>query len=214
MHVKPYAEDELLLQAVMRDGQPRIRVYRPEQTTVVLGRGSNPEIELNLEACQADGVALLRRRGGGCAVVLDSGNVVVSVAVAAEGLNHTLRRFELISDWLLKHIQGMGYRDVYRDGTCDLVLDERKVGGACVYRSLGLILFSATLLISPDIENIERYIKHPPREPHYRGGRAHRDFLRGLAVQSGVGGIETFVAKLDDRLEINDLPPLVTAATY
>ena len=31
-----------------------------------------------------------------------------------------------------------------------------------------------------DPDRIARYLKHPSREPEYRGGRSHRDFLIGL----------------------------------
>ena len=58
-----YAYDNDLLEAVRSDGKPRVRVYRLAGTAVVLGAGSRPEVELHLEACLADGVPVLRRRG-------------------------------------------------------------------------------------------------------------------------------------------------------
>ena len=75
----PYAYDDDLISATRRDGQARVRVYRLGDTAVVLGAGSDANGELNLEACVADGVPILKRRGGGCAVVIDPGNVIVSV---------------------------------------------------------------------------------------------------------------------------------------
>ena len=214
LRVTSYAEDEFILQAVARDGQTRIRVYRPERTSVVLGRGSDPDVELDAGACRADGIPVLRRRGGGCAVVIDLGNVIVSVAMAAPGLNHTRQRFDHLSDWLVRRLRGLGYHGLYRDGTFDVALADRKVGGACMYRSWNLMLFSATLLVSPGLKAIDRYVKHPPREPAYRRGRAHRDFLGGLPVDGGPERIEDFVAQLDDSLTVDGLPLFAEEATY
>ena len=214
LSVQLYAEDEFLVQATARDGQTRIRVYRPDQTSVVLGQGSDPNTELNVEACLAEGVPVLRRRGGGCAVVIDPGNAIVSVAMPAAGLNHTRQRFDLVSDWLVQRLRKLGYPGLYRDGIFDLVLGDRKVGGACVFRSWGLMLFSATLLISPDLAAISRYLKHPRREPGYRRGRTHSDFLGNFPVPGGPHGIKRLFAELDVHLTVDDLPPLAHEATY
>ena len=54
-----YDFDDDLLEQVAQDGMPRVRVYRPEGLQVVLGRGSKPDVELQLDACLEDGVAVL-----------------------------------------------------------------------------------------------------------------------------------------------------------
>ncbi|MFC1639990.1 hypothetical protein ACFL3B_04415, partial [Gemmatimonadota bacterium] len=85
--------DDDLINATRRDGQARVRVYRPDQVAVVLGRGSRPDQEVNVDTVQGDGVHLLKRRGGGCAVVLDTGNVVVSCALPLAGLGRATEAF-------------------------------------------------------------------------------------------------------------------------
>jgi len=200
LEIGDYREDESLLRATINDGQPRIRVYRPGRTAVVLGRGSDPFRELRLETCLADRVPLLRRRGGGCAVVIDPGNVIVSVVLAAEGINHTRRYFNFLTDWLIGGLSRSGYPDVYRDGTSDLVLENKKIAGSCVYRTKGLLYYSATLLAAPEIEKIERYLQHPPREPNYRHGRRHRGFLRCLIPAGTIRDVENFAAGLRGNL--------------
>mgnify|MGYP000753667588 CR=1 FL=1 len=47
---------------------------------------------------------------------------------------------------------------VYRDGISDLVLGDRKVGGACIYRTRGLLFYSASLLVAPILG---RYLDAP-----------------------------------------------------
>ena len=83
-----YDYEDDLVQAVRTDGKTRVRVYRLRDTVVVLGSGSRPELELNLDACREDRVPILRRRGGGCAVVLDPGNVIVTVTAAGLPFGH------------------------------------------------------------------------------------------------------------------------------
>ena len=178
---EPYDLDEPLLDLVRRDGIPRFIVYRPTEVMIVLGRGSNPETELILKNCLQDGVWLMRRRGGGCSVVLDPGNIIVSVVLPAKGIGRSPLYFDVISHWLTNTLKQLGYPGIIRDGISDLVLDGRKVGGSCIYRERGLLYYTTTLLIEPDINLMERYLTHPPREPDYRQGRTHRDFVTSLS---------------------------------
>lgn len=197
----PYADDEPLLEAVRGDGQGRIRVYRPVATAVVLGKGSDPTRELHLEKCLADQVPLFRRRGGGCAVVLDPGNVIVSVAVPATGINNTHRIFDSLTSWLVECLRSLGYDSVCHGGKSDIVLNDRKIGGSCVYQAKGLLYYSATLLVAPNIDDIERYLQHPPREPAYRRRRSHADFLSGLAPGAPAEDVTQFARKLYGHLD-------------
>ena len=68
----------------------------------------------------------------------------------------------------------------------DLVLGQRKIGGACIYRSGALVHYSTTLLVEPQVELMERYLLHPPREPEYRQGRSHAEFVTNLPAPRGV----------------------------
>jgi lipoate-protein ligase A len=178
--ITPYTADEPLLEGTRADGQPRLAVYRPQATVVVLGRGSKPELELELQACVQDRVPLQRRRGGGCAVVLDPGNVIVSLTLAEPGYGDNTRHFRRISAWICGALARLGQPGVRQEGASDLALGPRKVGGACIYRARGLLHYGTTLLAEPDVPLMERYLRHPPREPAYRRGRPHAQFVGSL----------------------------------
>lgn len=194
---KDYDFDDDLLEEVAQDGMPRVRVYRPERLQVVLGRGSKPDMELQLDACLEDGVALLKRRGGGCSVVLDEGNVIVSAVLAMKGLG---RHFDRLSGWLIAGLEEAGIEGVRKKGISDLAVKDRKVGGACIYRSKHVLYYSVTLLVRPDMDRVERYLKHPPREPDYRQGRSHRDFMGALAPDRWPGTPEDLARALRKTL--------------
>jgi len=209
--ILPYDMDKDLVEAVRADGKPRIRLRRYTGLSVVCGRGSRPEVELRLDAIQEDRVPVLRRPGGGCAVVLDPGNVIVSVVLNLPGVAGIKSAFAGISDWIIEGLSRSGVSRVTRKGISDLALGERKIGGSCIYRSRDLLYYSTTLLVEPDLELVERYLEHPPREPEYRGGRTHREFMGSLSGLIGRGGIDAFVGRLADALK-NDLSGLLQAA--
>jgi len=177
LRIEPWLDDEPLIEAVRADGQARWTIRSQPTTCIVLGRGSKPEVELFLDAVLADGVPVFRRRGGGCAVLLDPGNLIVSVALPLPGIGGSKAAFARLSAWLIEALAQAGAPGVEQRGVSDLVLGDRKVGGSAIYREQGLLYYSSTLLIDPDIAGMERWLRHPPREPEYRLGRSHERFL-------------------------------------
>jgi len=182
----PYTYDDDLIETTRRDARTRVRVYRLNDIVVVIGSGSQPSLEVDLAACEADGVPVLRRRGGGCSVVLDPGNVIVSVAAAGIPFGHHRRYFNQLTAWLIAGLAGSGVSGVKQAGICDLVIGDKKVAGACLHRSRDLLFYAASLLVDPDLSRVRRYLRHPPREPDYRRRRAHGEFMGSLSALSGL----------------------------
>ncbi len=195
-----YAGDDHLVEATRSTDRPALGVHRPGGVMVVLGRGSDPLAELDAARCAADDVPVVRRPGGGCAVVLDPGNLVVSVSLPVQGLGRIRSHFDALTRWLVRGLERNGVTGVARDGVSDLVLDDRKVGGSCIARSRGLLLFSSTILVEPRVDLMERYLAHPPREPGYRRARRHRDFVGRIG-----GDAAALAAGLEDALDLQDL---------
>ncbi|MBU1699692.1 MAG: hypothetical protein KJ970_15045 [Candidatus Eisenbacteria bacterium] len=180
LDIKPYTFDDDLIRAVLTDRSPHVKVYLPDEIAVVIGRGSKPGVELHVEHCIEDGVPVYQRYGGGCAVVLDPGNVIVSVVLPTEGISGNSGYFNKISSWLIARLADAGIPAVYQDGISDLVVGGKKVGGSCIQRKRNYLYYSTTLLVNPRFDLIERYLQHPPREPNHRMGREHREFLAAL----------------------------------
>ncbi len=203
MDIGTYTLDDDLIELAKRKRLPGMRVSRFDGIAVLLGRGSDPEVELHVEACEEDGVRMLRRHGGGCAVVLDPGMVIVGLVLPSEGLGGIREYFERISKWLIDGLGGSGVEGVRREGISDLVMGDRKIAGASMQRKRDFVYYTASILVKPDIELMERYLKHPPREPAYRRKRTHRDFVGMLGQTAHVGEVDAF----RDRLT-GALPPL------
>ncbi len=196
----PYDFDDALIQATREGAGPQLAVRRAPRVMAVLGRASKVELELHLDRCLADQVPVLRRHGGGCAVVLDPGNLVVSLAMPAPGFGQIDRLWRGLTGWLLDGLERAGLEGLYQDGICDLVLADRKVGGAAMYRARDLVYYSTTLLLEPQVQLMERYLPHPPREPAYRRGRSHAEFVGAVGVD----------ADLEQRLRDTLRPPRAT----
>jgi len=203
--IVPFGDDDDLVDALRRDGKPHVRVYRSDRVRVILGRGSNVESEVHLARIREDNVPLERRAGGGCAVVLDPGNVIVSVVLPIPGLGETRRWFKYCCDWLAAGLERCGVNGVHVSGISDLAIGDRKIAGTALHRSKGLLYFSASLLVTPRLELLDRYLPHPPREPDYRSKRPHRAFVIGLNEAAGIKDAAEFERSLRSVLSANEL---------
>jgi len=192
----PWDRDDDLLRGVREERAPRVAVYPWDGVAVVIGRGGRQALELHRGAIAADGIPLYRRPGGGCAVVLDPGNLVVSLGLPLAGIGGITSAFAAISAWLGGLLAACGVPDVAQRGVSDLVQGDRKVGGSCIWRTRGLLYYSTTLLAAPDLDRVERYLPHPPREPDYRRGRAHRAFMAALRTRDGSADPAALAAEL------------------
>ncbi len=181
MPFPPYAPDEPLICAVRADGLPRLELRQVAEPCAVLGRSSEASRELHLERCRADDLPVLRRRGGGCTVILDPGNLVLSAVLPVPGFGQIPKLWRQLNAWLLASLERAGVGGLRCAGISDLALGDRKLGGASMHRARDLVYYTTTLLVDPRIELMERYLPHPPREPDYRRGRTHRDFVGSLA---------------------------------
>lgn len=202
--IQPYTFEDHLFQSTREDQQSHLKIYRHKKPLVVLGRGSKHEVELHYDRCIKDEIPVFRRRGGGCSVVLDSGNVIVAVSIPVPGIGENLKHFHKLNSWLIKGLAGIGLNGITQNGISDLVLGEKKVGGTCIYRSRGVLLYSASLLVDPDISLLDRYLKHPPREPEYRKGRPHGHFVTSIRTETGSPSAK----KIEESLKTLLLPSL------
>lgn len=200
--------DEDLIAAVSSDGVPRVRVAGCAGVQAVIGRGGRAEAELDAAALAADSVPVFRRRGGGCAVILDPGNAVVSAVLPAPGVGGITSAFAAVSRWIIAGLGSLGLDGARQEGVSDLAHGDRKIGGSCIYRTRGLLYYSTTLLLDPDLDLVERYLPHPPREPEYRRGRPHRDFMGSIGRILGADALPAFRAGLE-RVFTAETAPII-----
>ena len=202
--------DEDLIASVSGDGQARLAVYPHPGIACVIGSGGDPWLEAQPDLLRADAVPLLRRRGGGCAVVVDPGNLICSLALPLPGIGGITRAFGVISAAMAGALASVGVEGVTQEGVSDLTVAGRKLGGSCIWRTRNLLYYSTTVLVQPRWDLIERYLPHPPREPEYRAGRTHRSFLVSLRELGCDTSTDRLQAGLDEELAAR-LPEILSS---
>ncbi|MCB2210623.1 hypothetical protein KQI52_00760 [bacterium] len=200
-----FEADKDLFAQVRQTGEPVLRIYRPDETMVVLGRSSKPDVELHVDRILLDDVPIYRRPGGGCSVVLDPGNVVVAVVLPAPGLTKTKEWYDRCTFWLIDALAKMGIDGVRKAGISDLAIGDRKIAGSAVYRQKDVFYYAVTFLVDPNLEFIPRYLAHPPMEPDYRQRREHLDFVIALRDAIDLNDPADFERRLNEVLDLQDL---------
>ena len=158
------------------------RLWEADTPAVVLGRFGNAATEVFERQCQQDRVRVVRRCSGGGAVVVGPGclnfAVVFALPVHPE-LVDVARSFGI----LLHRIAGvLTIEGLSVAGGTDLVVDGRKVSGNAQRRGRRALLHHGTLLYDLDPSLAARYLREPRRQPAYREGRRHADFMGCLGV--------------------------------
>jgi lipoate---protein ligase len=177
-----------LIEADAGRGERILRFWQPADFAVVLGASCRLEAEVRLDACRADGVAILRRTSGGGTVVVGPGGLNVTVILpesAAPGLNTVHGAHQYVLESIARSIQSAGPA-VRLEGLGDLVIDDRKCGGSAQRRLRHWFMVHCSILYDFPIERIVRYLTIPQRQPQYRQGRDHRDFLRNLGLPRNI----------------------------
>lgn len=189
------------------------RVWTCAEPVVVLGRSRETQAELDEHECRRRGVAVLRRASGGGTVVIGPGTVQYAFVLAhghphvqpTEHPRETAREHAVEPPPLdaIKRACNRVVREALvrsgaeaaleSDASGDLRIDDRKVGGLALRRRRSATLLHGTLLTHlADLELIASVLAHPAREPEWRRGRSHREFLGTLAPFD----VEAFTAHL------------------
>lgn len=179
------ALDEALLEEAERGESGEIlRLWEPRQTMVVLGRSSVIEAEVNVDACRKQGVPVLRRSSGGAAIVSGPGCLMYAVVLSYQ-TRPELRPIDHAHHFVLETIgQELNRRrpGVQREGVSDLTFEGRKFSGNSLRCKRRFLLYHGTLLYDFPLEQIGQLLKMPPRQPNYREGRDHSQFLGNLPL--------------------------------
>jgi len=180
------ALDEALLEEAEASPEPleTLRLWEPPGAMVVVGRSSAIADEVLVDACRRDGIPILRRASGGAAVVIGPGCLMYAVVLSLR-LRPALRAVSQAHRFVLGTLAG-ALRELAPEVRCrgisDLVLGERKFSGNSLRLKRENLVYHGTILYDFALEWIDRYLAMPPREPDYRNGRPHRQFVANLPV--------------------------------
>lgn len=143
--------------------------------TVVIGQNQNPFTECNVEALEADGGFLMRRRTGGGAVYHDDGNINFSFVVP-KALYDQSRQFRVIQRAVLDF--GIVAE---LSGRNDILTEGRKFSGNAFSKGRYQDLHHGTLLIKGNMEDLQRYLKPKPAKLQKHGVASVRSRVVNLS---------------------------------
>jgi lipoate-protein ligase A len=177
-------DEVLLLQAEAGHGSEVLRTWEWPRPAVVLGAGCRLAQEVDEAACAADGVPILRRSSGGGTVLLGSGCLLFSLVLAYERAAE-LTDIRSSYCYIFGHIRAAlaeAVSGIECVGTSDLAIAGRKFSGNAQQRKRRFLLHHGSLLYAFDLARVGRYLPTPAKQPDYRRGRDHADFLTNLPL--------------------------------
>ncbi len=187
------AMDDAAARSAWAAGLRRLRFWWGGPPAVVMGSSERPEKVIDAEACARLGVDVLKRSTGGGTVLQTAGVLNYSLVTPAPASLDPKPVFRPGLELICAILAAFGV--VGRpEGTSDVAVGDRKISGNAQARRWRAVLVHGTLLVDFDLDLADAVLKHPPREPAYRRGRSHRDFLvtlRRLGVNADRAAIES-----------------------
>ncbi|MDF0643014.1 MAG: lipoate--protein ligase family protein [Nitrospira sp.] len=178
--VENLALDEVLLDEMEEHGgHPVLRFWESDRHFAVLGRASILAEDINLTACEQDGIPILRRASGG-GTVLQGPGCLSYAFVLPLSFHPDLRDIRSTNRFVLQRIADALQRwepAIAFHGISDLGVAGLKISGNAQRRNRKGLLFHGTVLCDMRADLIARYLKEPRRRPDYRGDRLHGEFL-------------------------------------
>jgi lipoate---protein ligase len=180
--------DEALLELCENRAEEGVlRIWEAAGYFVVAGYSNKILSEVNVTACKAKGIPILRRFSGGGAVLQGPGCLNYSLVVRNERLGIPADLTDSYRYVLTRHRElcaNHAGAAVQIQGVSDLALDGRKFSGNAQHRKRLYSLFHGTFLLGFDLALIETCLRMPSRQPEYRQGRSHETFLCNLSMAS------------------------------
>ena len=176
-------------------GEGILRFWESPTCFVVLGYANKADSEVYLDRCELDGIPVLRRCSGGGTVVQGPGCLNYTLVLPIEGALESITESNcFVMQRVRDAIQEIVKEPVEIRGHTDLTLNNLKFSGNAQRRRKKFLLFHGSFLLTFDLGLIDRLLKFPSREPNYREGRSHHEFLTLLKASVG---------QVKDRLRIH-----------
>jgi lipoate-protein ligase A len=169
----------------------RCMIWEPGFLCIVLGQSNDLERSVWVENVEADKIPVYKRPSGGETVVLSPDTMVISILKRGDGLRSPRKYFDTYNEQIISALRALGINNLAKDGISDIRIGDKKILGSSIYRDKDRVLYHAVLNRAEPADTIERYLKHPPREPGYRRGRTHRDFVASMTELGYVFPFET-----------------------
>jgi len=203
--------DDLVMSRMQQGADYACEIYEAERVEVVLGRACKVEEDVMSDVCATDGVSISRRRGGGGTVVLAPGTLIISMAGRSSLQYHLREHMNAVNLVIISILEKLGVDSLSIRGTSDIAIGMNKILGSSLYRRKDLLLYQGSLLINPDLDLINRYLKQPRKQPSYRNGRPHGSFVTSLHNEGYTVAMDEIIKKLKSKFaNLSPWPPVLS----
>jgi lipoate-protein ligase A len=172
------------------EGSECLRFWESPEPFVVVGYANKVATEVNVAACEARKIPILRRCSGGGTVVQGPGclNYTLVLPITKDGPLHSI---PVANQFIMRHNRAAIEPEVRSRrpearvairGHTDLAIGGRKFSGNSQRRRKHFLLFHGTFLLNFELALIGDLLRMPSKEPDYRESRKHTDFLTNINV--------------------------------
>ena len=155
--------------------------------TVIFGRHQVMEAEVNMAYCQANSIAMYRRKSGGGCVYADEGNLMMSLVSPNK---HSEQVFQSFLDSVSGVLRDLGFSAVKSEHN-DIMVEGYKVSGnACYALPTGTIVHG-TLLVNVDFDALQHAITPSVEKLAKHGVKSVRQRVANLAQYAAFDSIKT-----------------------
>lgn len=174
-------DEALLVAAEEGTGGEVLRLWELSSYAVVVGSGGSVAIDVNADACAADGVPVLRRASGGGTVLLGPGCLCFSLVLRYDRAPR-LNEIPASNGYILARVLNalVSVAPAVVEGSSDLAVNGVKFSGNAQQRKRNHFLHHGTLLCGFDLALVAKYLNPPERQPAYRRDRPHAEFVANL----------------------------------
>ncbi len=171
-------------EALLKNNQiPDCLVWQPDDVYLVLGRSNDAIKSLYTERVEEDGITVLKRPSGGETVILTPATLVIACTSKLQTFNRPRDFFKWCNDIIIGVLNDYGTEGLHQKGISDISVGDKKILGSAMFKAPDRYFYHAVLNVSELPGTIAWYIRHPGREPDYRKGRTHAEFVTSMAIE-------------------------------
>ena len=192
---------------LLEDGSKHFLIWQPDKMYIILGASNRAEEALYLDHVRQDDITVMKRPSGGQTVMLTPNNLVIAAVFSDQQVMKPKDIFSMLNKLIISSIAETGMTDLSQRGISDIAIDGKKILGSSIYKNKDKLLYHAVLNLGEPASTFERYLKHPTREPDYRNGRNHSEFvtsLREKGYSQSYAYLEDFLTQTFEKFLIGD----------
>ena len=175
-------------------GEEILRFWESPETFIVVGYANKVATEVNVESCRAGQIPIFRRCSGGGTVLQGRGCLNYALILEIKE-NSPLAGISGANKFIMERnrnaIQNVGSSAPHAlidgpviavRGHTDLTIGGLKFSGNSQRRKKDFLLFHGTFLLDFDLALVGELLRMPSKQPDYRQGRGHGEFLTNLKL--------------------------------